>query len=77
MAANIHIGGITDDSIIFNKPVNYLNIFVDSGVTFSLSLDKGTNYIEIPVGFHSFMIGSVLDIKIMANGNWSILAVQA
>ena len=77
MPANIVTSGTGDDTIVYDKPVGYLSIFVASGVTFEFSLDKGTTYITLPDGFHSFPIGSVTEIHIAADGEWQILAVRA
>ena len=54
MAANYFSGGSGDSVIVFSKPVNLLNIFVASGVTFSFSLDT-VNYITVPAGFLVFL----------------------
>jgi hypothetical protein len=77
MAANTHAGSTSDDTVIFDKPINYLNVFVASGVTFSLSLDKGINYITLPAGFHSFRVGTVAEIRVQSDGAWQMIGVQA
>jgi hypothetical protein len=77
MAANVFASGSASDTITFDKAVNYLNVFVDSGVTFSLSLDKGANFITLPSGFHSFVIGSVKEVRVQSDGVWQLIGVQA
>lgn len=77
MAVNIHASGTTDGTIEFDRPVGYLNVFVGSGVTFSLSLDLGENYITLPAGFHNFPIGPVSEVQVQANGAWQLVATQA
>ena len=76
MASNTFAGGTTDDTIIFDKPVDYLNIFVGTGVTFALSLDKGNNFISLPAGFHSFRISAIKEVQVEANGAWQLIGVQ-
>jgi len=76
MSSNYFSSGAGYKEISFDRPVNYINIFVASGVVASLSLDKGENYISIPAGFHSFTIGSVDEIIVLADGAWQLIAVQ-
>jgi len=76
MAANTFFGGTADDTITFDRPVDYLNVSVASGVTFSLSLD-GFDYITLPVGFHSFEIGAISTLYISSSGAWQIIGIQA
>ncbi len=77
MAANTYAGGATDGTVEFDKPVNHLNVFVDTGVTLSISLDKGTNFLSLPAGFHSFRIGPVKEVQVSADGAWQLIGVQA
>ena len=76
MAANYFSGGSGDSVVVFSKPVNLLNIFVASGVTFSFSLDT-VNYITVPAGFFSIPIGPVFEVRVQSSGVWQILARQA
>lgn len=76
MAANQSFSGSSDDTIEFARPVNYLNISVESGVTFSFSLD-GSVYLELPSGFHSFSIGATDTVHISSDGAWNLIGVQA
>jgi hypothetical protein len=76
MASNYFTGGSGDSITIFQKPVNLLNIFVTSGVTFSFSVDT-INYITVPAGFYSVPIGPVLEVRVQATGVWQILARQS
>jgi hypothetical protein len=79
MAANIFAS--SDDTpngeVNFDKPVDYLNIFVNTGVACAISLDKGANYLTVPSGFHSFRIGPTKSILVQADGVWQLIAVQA
>lgn len=77
MAANIFAGGTTDGTIEFDRAVAHLNVFVASGVTFSISLDSGANYLSLPAGFHSFPIGPVFEARVQSTGAWQLIAVQA
>ena len=77
MAANTFASGTADGTVTFDKAVDYLNVFVGTGVAFSLSLDKGTNFITLPSGFHSFRIGSVKEVRIQSDGAWQLIGVQA
>lgn len=77
MSANTFANGTTDETITFDKPINYLNVYVAAGVTFAISLDKGENFMSMPAGFHSFKIGSVKEIQIQADGEWELIGVQA
>ncbi len=77
MASNTFAGGTTDETVVFDKPINYLNIFVGTGVTFAVSLDKGENFLSLPVGFHSFFIGHVKEVQVQSSGAWQLIGVQA
>jgi hypothetical protein len=77
MPANIVTSGDGDGTITYDKPIGHLSVFVASGVTFELSLDKGVNYITLPAGFNSFPIGAITEVRVVADGEWQILAVQA
>ena len=61
--------------INFERPVGYLNINVDNG-TFSFSFD-GTNYINLPTGFHSFKVGMTNVLYVTATGDWQLIGVEA
>lgn len=76
MTANVFYNGVAEDVLEFDRPINYLNISVETGVTFSFSLDS-VNYIPLPVGFHSFYIGPVSTLYISSNGAWHLMGVQA
>lgn len=77
MAANTFANGTSDGTISFDKPVNYLNIYVASAVTFAISLDKGANFMSLPEGFHSFRIGAVREVRVQSDGEWELIGVQA
>ena len=77
MAANTFASGTTDGTVVFDKPVNYLNVYVATGVTFAISLDKGENFMSMPAGFHSFRIGPVLEVQVWSDGEWEMIGVQA
>jgi len=77
MAANTFGGAAANGTVEFDKPVDHLNVFVASGVTCSISLDKGNNYITIPAGFHSFRVGLITDVWVLADGAWQLIGVQA
>jgi len=76
MASNYHRSGTGNDIVTFPKPINYLNINVESGVTFQISFDGGTNYLTIPSGFYNFGVGLVSELHIGATGAWQLVAVQ-
>ena len=76
MSSNYYASGVEYEEITFDRPVNYINIFVSTGNTASLSVDRGQNFITITAGFHSFAIGSVDEIVVSGTGAWQILAVQ-
>ena len=77
MAANIFANGSIDDTVEFDRAVGHLNITVATGVTFAFSLDNGTNFMSLPAGFHSFPIGAVYEVRVQANGEWEMIAIQA
>ena len=77
MASNTFANGTTDGTVVFDKPIDHLNVYVASGVTFALSLDKGENFMSLPAGFHSFRIGPVLVVRIESDGEWELIGVQA
>ena len=77
MASNYFGGGSSGDTVVFDRPVNHLNIFVGVGVTFSFSLDAGVNYTTLPAGFHSFRVGVISDVIVSSTGDWSLIGVQA
>ena len=77
MAANTHASGSDDDVVEFDRPVDYLLIFVATGVIFELSFDKGMNFITLPAGFHNFKVGAVTELHIQSDGDWQLVGVQA
>lgn len=77
MAANTFANGTSDGTVTFDKPVSHLNVYVATGVTFAISLDKGTNYLSMPAGFHSFKVGPINEVRIQADGEWELIGVQA
>lgn len=77
MAANHHIEGTTGSGYIFPKPVNHLNIYVASGVTFTISFDNGNNSITVPAGLFSMPVGITTRITVTSTGAYSIVGVQA
>jgi len=77
MAANTHANGAAPGGLVtFDKPVGHLNVYVDTGVTFAISLDKGASFLTLPAGFHSFKVGSVKELHIEADGVWELVGVQ-
>lgn len=76
MASNYFSNGTTDGTVAFSKPVNLLNIFVATGVTFAFSVDT-VHYITVPAGFYSVPVGPVLEVRVQSTGAWQILARQA
>lgn len=77
MPGNYHAGGTADDTIVFDKPIGHLNINVGASVTFSISLDKGENYMTLPSGFHQFPVSPISEIRIQSSGAWQLIAVQS
>jgi hypothetical protein len=77
MSSNTHASGSVDGTVIFDRAVDHLNVFVDTGVTFSISLDFGENFLTLPAGFHSFRVGLLKEVYIQADGDWQLIAVQA
>lgn len=78
MAANTFASGTTSGAEVkFDRPINHLNIHVETGVNFSFSLDSGQNYMGLPVGFHSFKVGNVSKVIVAADGAWQLIGVQA
>jgi hypothetical protein len=76
MAANIFKSGSSNAEVIFDRAVDYINLNVETSVTFAFSPDD-IGYIKVPSGFYSFRIGATKKIYIQANGNWTLLAIQA
>lgn len=79
MAANIYASNsdTPNGEINFLRAVDYLNVYVATGVTFSLSLDEGEHYLTLPPGFNSFKIGPTKKILVSSTGVWELIAVQA
>ena len=77
MAANTFAEGLGDATVTFDKPVDYLNVYISAGTIFSLSLDKGVNFITLDEGFFSFRIGAVKEVRVQADGAWQLIGVQA
>lgn len=75
MAANTFASGTDSAEIKFDRPIDHINIHVASGVTLSFSLD-GTNFVGLPVGFHSFKVGATSRVHISADGAWQLIGVQ-
>lgn len=76
MAANTYANGSGDGGVEFDKPVGHLNVYIAGGVTFSISLDNGTNFLTLPAGFHSFRVGPVKKVIINSDGDWELVGVQ-
>ena len=77
MASNTFANGTEDGTVTFDKPIDHLNVYVASGVTLAISLDKGQNFMSLPEGFHSFRIGPVSEVQIQSDGEWELIGVQA
>jgi len=78
MAANTFAGGTGDAVVTFDKPVDHLNVYVATGVTFAISLDKGENFLTLPDDWlHSFKVGPIKEVHIQADGIWQLIGVQA
>lgn len=79
MAANQHIDGyiVTNQIFEFNRAAGHLNIFVGSGVTFSISFDGGVNFLTVPAGLTQTPIGPVNNVIITSSGTWQIVGSQA
>lgn len=75
MAANYFESGSASKDISFPRAVRHLNLFVNTGVTFSISFD-GDNYMTVPAGFSNFPVGPVTNVWISADGDWQLWAVQ-
>lgn len=76
MAANNTFSGTADGTMEFPRPINYLNINVATGAVLSFSVD-GSNYVSLPVGFHSFRVGTTTTIYISSTGAWQAMGIQA
>lgn len=77
MAANTFASGTSGTTVVFDRPINILNISVFTGTTFQFSIDKGENFMTLPEGFSTFRIGPVSEIQIIANATWELIGVQA
>ena len=78
MASNHHIsaGAVTDQTYGFPKAIGYLNVFVDSGVSFTISFDGGENFLTVPPGFTTMPVGPVKSVVITSDGAFSLVGVQ-
>lgn len=82
MASNYHVNGDGYDGAVvgveygFPKPVGNLHIFVDTGVTFTISFDGGVSFFTVPPGFITMPVGPVLSIFVTADGVFNIVGVQ-
>ena len=78
MASNYHIteSGAVDSGYTFDKAVGHLNVTVQTGVVFTVSLDGGENYLTLPVGFSSMPVGPIKTIQITSDGAFSLVGVQ-
>lgn len=75
--SNVHLNGPGDATQRFDRPVDYLNVFVPSGQTLSINVlgPDNTELLTISEGFHSFYIGPTKFLAVQSSGgNWSILA---
>lgn len=79
MAANVHYSGaaVSDFVIKFDKPIGHMLVWVDAGVTFSISFDSGDNFINLDPGNHQFPIGLTTRVHITSDGNWDLVGVQS
>lgn len=78
MASNSFASGTGNGTVVFEKPVDYLIMYVDTSVTCSISFDDGANYITVPDDWlHTFRIGPVKQLLIQSDGAWSLNGVQA
>lgn len=79
MASNHHHAstvGVTDKIYTFPKVVGNLNVFVDSGVSFTISFDGGENFLTVPPGFTTMPVGPVKSVVITSDGAFSLVGVQ-
>ena len=77
MASNNFASGTGGAVVKFDKAIDHVNVYVATGVTFAISLDKGTNFLKLPVGFHSFKVGPLKELHIQASGEWQLVGVQS
>ena len=80
MASNYHhncTAVVTEELFWFPKPIGHLNIFVDTDVTFEISLDDGENFLTVPPGFNSMPVSPIKSVVITSDGAFSLIGVQA
>ena len=79
MASNHHINGgaVAEEVLSFPKPVNYLNIFVDTGVNFRISFDGGDTFLTIPPGITGLQVGPIRGIVVTSDGLFNLVGVHA
>jgi hypothetical protein len=79
MASNHHHAStvaVTDRTYGFPKAVGNLNIFVDAGVSFTISFDGGDNFLTVPPGFTTIPVGPIKSVVITSDGAFSLVGVQ-
>ena len=75
MASNLHFGGTAGQGIFFDRAIGHLLVNVTTA-TITLSFDQGANAITLPIGFHSFPVGTINQITIGGAGVWELVAIQ-
>lgn len=82
MASNTFASGSSDATIVFDRPIAHLLISISAAGTFSFSIDKGQNYMDLPAGgasgqFFSFPVGSITEVRVQADSAWQLIGVQS
>ena len=68
---------VSNQEYSFDKPISYLNIFVESGVDFQISFDDGENFITVPDGFIAMPVGLTKKVIVTSDGAFQMVGVQA
>lgn len=73
MVSNITSTGIGDGTItIDNRPIKEIYVSVQTA-SIAISLDNGSNFLTLPIGWHRLPVGQLNTIKMKGAGSWQVL----
>lgn len=73
MTSNETITGTGDGTVSLQSlPVTEIYVSVQTA-SIDISLDKGSNFLTLPVGLHRLPVGQVKIIMLRGTGSWQIL----
>lgn len=71
--SNAMVSGVADGTVRFSTPTTRLIISVEKRAI-KISVDKGVNYLNLPIGVNTLSIGQIKDLRFRGIGTWHLIA---